>query len=142
MLPSMSLLLKYLPTWFYIYPLILKFHILYSFLYNTVSFSNLISHFLEYSFIFHFYFLKYSKSGFKKNLCWIPISAVFYFCSFFHEIFSVCVCSLCTTEVLCETVLPGLGWMFLLSERIFFYHFRTKLPSLWLHVPWTIQIQI
>lgn len=32
--------------------------------------------------------------------------------------------------------------MFLLSERIFFYHFRTKLPSLWLHVPWTIQIQI
>ena len=91
MLPSMSLLLKYLPTWFYIYPLILKFHILYSFLYNTVSFSNLISHFLEYSFIFHFYFLKYSKSGFKKNLCWIPISAVFYFCSFFHEIFSVCV---------------------------------------------------
>lgn len=32
--------------------------------------------------------------------------------------------------------------MFLLSERIFFYHFGTKLPSLWLHVPWTIQIQI
>lgn len=45
----------------------------------------------------------------------------------------VCVCVLlCTAivpQVLFARSLQGLGWMYLLSERIFFYHFRAKLSK-------------